>query len=212
MTTVGVALLLFGLVSDVGARSPGSERLATAPSRFHLEELVRRISFEHGVDPDLAHAVVRVESDYDPRAVSRRGALGLMQLMPATAQRLDVDDPFDPEKNVRAGVREVARLLDRFAGNLPLVLAAYNAGEGAVLRFQGIPPYDETQHYVTRVMSLYTGRPYRLPSIRISPVRMERSSGGGVVITNLPRGTTGHDLSRLHGGSGSTLAGGFGTR
>jgi soluble lytic murein transglycosylase-like protein len=103
--------------------------------RSDLRKMVSDISQEHGVDPRLVDAVVRVESDYDPRAISRRGAQGLMQLMPDTADRLDVGDPFDPEENIRGGVREISRLVDRYAGNLQLALAAYNAGEGAVALF-----------------------------------------------------------------------------
>lgn len=180
-------------------------------SRQHLEDLVRRISREHGIDPRLADALVRVESAYDPDAVSRKGALGLMQLMPDTAERLDVSNPFDPEQNVRGGMREFARLIDRYSGNFALALAAYNAGEGAVEQYRGVPPYRETRSYVTRIMTLYTGQPYRLPEIRIVPVRMERNADGGVVITNQPKsGAKGIAVSTSSGGG--ALRGGFGSR
>jgi soluble lytic murein transglycosylase-like protein len=180
--------------------------------RATLQEAVYRLSRENGVDPQFVDAVVRVESAYDPEAVSKRGALGLMQLMPDTARRLAVSDPFDPEQNIQGGIREVARLIDRYSGNLPLVLAAYNAGEGAVAKYSGIPPYSETRNYVTRVMTLYTGRAYRLSQIRISPVRMVRNPGGGVVITNQPRSATGGTVSGGARTDGKRLSGGFGSQ
>jgi hypothetical protein len=114
----------------------------------HIRETARR----HGVSEALVAAIIAVESEYNPRAVSRRGAQGLMQLMPATASSLSVDDPFDPRENIEAGVRHLRRLLDRFDHNLPLVLAAYNAGEQAVLRYRGVPPYRETRQYISRVL------------------------------------------------------------
>ncbi len=207
MRTFWTVTLLVGIAAtELGAASPGA--FSPPVTGGGLQGIVHRISREHGVDPRLADAVVRVESAYDPNAVSRRGALGLMQLMPATARRLDVDDPFDPEDNVRGGVREVARLLERYAGDLPLVLAAYNAGEGAVDRFGGVPPFAETQSYVSRVMSLYTGRPYRLASKRSAPVRMRRDTAGKVVITNVSRSEGDGTLPS----GGKRLAGGFGSR
>jgi len=205
---VGVAVL--GIGTRAPAASPGV--VTRSVDRATLQEVVYRLSRENGVDPRLVDAVVRVESAYDPKAVSKRGALGLMQLMPDTARRLAVSDPFDPEQNIRGGVREVARLIDRYSGNLPLVLAAYNAGEGAVAKYRGIPPYSETRDYVTRVMTLYTGRAYRLGQIRISPVRMVRNSAGGVVITNQPRSATGGTVSGLAGTDGKRLSGGFGSQ
>lgn len=186
--------------------------MTVAASRADLEELVRQVSREHNVDPRLADALVQVESAYDPWAVSRKGAQGLMQLMPATAARLAVSDPFDPEDNVRGGMREFARLIDRYSGNLALALAAYNAGEGAVERFKGVPPFAETRSYVTRIMTLYTGRSYRLPSYRISPVRMVRDDDGRVVITNhLQSGSGKMKVDRTVPKNG-TLRGGFGSR
>jgi soluble lytic murein transglycosylase-like protein len=194
------------------AAAPGAVATASrVSSQSELETLVRRISDENGVDPRLVDALVRVESAYDPKAVSRRGALGLMQLMPETARRLDVSDPFDPEQNVRGGIREFARLIRRYTGNLALALAAYNAGEGAVERHRGIPPYAETRNYVARIMTLYTGTPYRLPNYRISPVRMTRDSRGQVVITNQPRSSTGTSARLGSLPQGGVLRGGFGS-
>lgn len=179
-----------------------------------VRELVLQVSREHGLDPKLVDAVVRVESAYDPRAVSRRGAMGLMQLMPDTVSRLGISDPFDPEENVRGGVREFARLVDRYRGNLQLALAAYNAGEGAVARYRGIPPYPETRRYVSRILSIYTGRPYRLTgTYRVAPVRMTTDPATGrTLITNQPAGSSA--VNPEPGGSaggGGMLAGGFGT-
>jgi soluble lytic murein transglycosylase-like protein len=194
------------------AVTPGSvASTAHRESREELEDMVRRISREHGIDPRLADAVVRVESAYDPHAVSRKGALGLMQLMPATAVRLDVDDPFDPEQNVRGGMREFARLINRYSGNFALALAAYNAGEGAVEQYRGVPPYRETRSYVTRIMTLYTGQPYRLPNYRIVPVRMERNADGGVVITNHSKSAS-QGIAVSTASRGGALQGGFGSR
>jgi hypothetical protein len=109
-----------------------------------------------GVDASLVSALIRAESNYEPRAVSRKGARGLMQLMPATARRLSVAYPFDPVSNVRGGVRYLKELLDRFDHRPDLILAAYNAGENAVETFGGVPPFRETVGYVKRVLSWWT--------------------------------------------------------
>jgi soluble lytic murein transglycosylase-like protein len=112
--------------------------------------LIDTVSRTHGVSSRLVHAVVEVESGYAPAARSPKGAMGLMQLMPATARHYAVDDPYDPLANLDAGTRHLKSLLRRL--DLPLALAAYNAGEGAVRRFGGIPPYAETRAYVRRVL------------------------------------------------------------
>jgi soluble lytic murein transglycosylase-like protein len=118
-----------------------------------VRALIRRLSPTHRVDARLVEAVVRVESNYDPFAVSRRGAMGLMQLMPATARRYGVTAPFDPAQNLEGGVRYLRELLDRY-GEVRLALAAYNAGEEAVDRYRGVPPYRETRHYVARILRI----------------------------------------------------------
>ncbi len=124
------------------------------PNRYKAYEMIVRDAAErHQVDVALVKAVIRAESDFVPDAVSPKGALGLMQLMPATARRHGVLRVFDPHENIDGGVRHLRYLLDRFNGNLRLALAAYNAGEAAVDRHGGIPPYPETWEYVARVLS-----------------------------------------------------------
>jgi soluble lytic murein transglycosylase-like protein len=134
---------------------------APVPAPDPVVDLGRRIeatALRHGVDPRLVEAVVRVESAGDPGAVSPKGAMGLMQLMPARAASLGVRDAFDPAENLDGGVRHLRELLDRYRGNLSLALAAYNAGEEAVRRHGGIPPYPETRDYVRRILARYGRR------------------------------------------------------
>jgi hypothetical protein len=116
-------------------------------------ELIATAAQAHGVDPILVQALIQVESNYQPRAKSHKGAMGLMQLMPATAREYRVRNAYDPKANINAGIQKLKGLLDKW-GNVSLALAAYNAGEGAVARFNGIPPYRETQNYVTKILSL----------------------------------------------------------
>ena len=120
------------------------------PSRFRQH--INGASNRFNIDPALVEAVIQVESGFDPNAVSKRGATGLMQLMLLTAQQYDVRDRFNPKQNIYGGVEHLSRLMRRFKGELPLVLAAYNAGSTAVERYSGIPPYPETQRYVNKVM------------------------------------------------------------
>lgn len=126
------------------------ERLPSG--RVPFGDLIRRASTAHGVDPLLVQAVIHVESRYQQKARSRTGAMGLMQLMPETARRYAVRRPYDPATNIDAGTRHLRSLLNRYP--LALALAAYNAGEAAVDRFQGIPPYAETRDYVRRILQL----------------------------------------------------------
>lgn len=137
----------------------------------------------YGIPEPLIHAVIRVESGYNPRAVSRRGAQGLMQLMPETAALLGVQDSFNPRQNIDAGVRHLRGLMERFRNDLPLVLAAYNAGEQAVLTYRGVPPYQETRQYVNRVIGLYTGASWGLPRSTFRTFDYD----GAVVYTNMPQ-------------------------
>lgn len=128
-----------------------------APSGDELLPLIERHAMSRGLDPRLVRAVVQVESGYNPAAVSSQGAMGLMQLMPATARELDVASPFEPDENLRGGTEYLSGLIDRFGGDATLALAAYNAGPGAVARYGGVPPYPETVAYVRNVLSLWRG-------------------------------------------------------
>ncbi len=132
-----------------------SSRFHSALSEQELEPVIRRYSSQHRLHPALIRAIIKAESNFDPRAVSRAGAIGLMQLMPQTAVRLDVRDMYDPDDNVGGGTKYLRQLLDRFHGNLPLALAAYNAGESAVEHYQALPPFDETRQYVRKVLRYY---------------------------------------------------------
>jgi soluble lytic murein transglycosylase-like protein len=116
-------------------------------------EIIDSISAAHDVSAQLVRAVIKVESNYQERARSRKGAMGLMQLMPETARRFDVADPYNPRQNIEGGIKYLRTLLDRFP-SVGLALAAYNAGEAAVDRFRGIPPYAETQNYVSQILRL----------------------------------------------------------
>ena len=148
---------LTNVPSDVRYR-----RIDLQITRFHplisereLEPMISRFSRQHQLHPALIRAVIKAESDFDPMAVSRAGAIGLMQLMPQTAVRLEVQDLFDPEDNIGGGTKYLRQLLDRFSGNLPLALAAYNAGEHVVDRYRSLPPIDETREYVRKVLRYY---------------------------------------------------------
>lgn len=209
--SVGLGLLLAAAQSGANGAIPAADGAIASLNRGELRKLVQQVSSEHGLDPKLIDALVVVESGYNPNAVSRKGAMGLMQLMPATAKRLDVDDPFNPAENIRGGVREFSRLVRRYSGNLQLALAAYNAGEGAVARYRGVPPYAETRSYISKILSIYTGRPYRLGgSYRAAPVRMHRNPQGATIITNV--GSAGSTaVGRDPALRGGPLKGGFGT-
>jgi hypothetical protein len=136
---------------------------------LEIEAHIREVAVRYDIPPILVAAIVEAESEFNPRAVSRRGARGLMQLMPGTASSLRVSDTFDPYENIEGGVRHLRRLMDRYRGNLPLVLAAYNAGEQAVMVYGGVPPYRETRRYVNRILRRI-GRPDLVPAPRTSSV------------------------------------------
>ncbi|MGH9372897.1 MAG: lytic transglycosylase domain-containing protein [Vicinamibacterales bacterium] len=137
---------------EAAAQSSGAPAPDTAPAGPY-GEIIASLAQAHGVDPVLVNALIKVESNYRPGARSHKGAMGLMQLMPATARRYNVRNAYDPKANVAAGVQHLKALIDRW-GRVELALAAYNAGEGAVRRFNGIPPYRETRNYVRRILSL----------------------------------------------------------
>ena len=133
-------------------RQPALSRAAQLRDNVY-SELIAAAAQTHGVDPILVQALIQVESNYQPRARSHKGAMGLMQLMPATAREYNVRNVYDPKSNIDAGVRKLKSLIDKYKV-FDLALAAYNAGEGAVQRFNGIPPYRETQNYVSRILSM----------------------------------------------------------
>jgi soluble lytic murein transglycosylase-like protein len=156
-------------------------------STTDINAAIEQAAARHNVDPNLVRAVIKVESNFNPNAVSRKGAMGLMQLMPVTARQLNVTNPFDPAQNVDAGVRHLKHLLDDFGGDVRLTLAAYNAGVGAVVRSSGVPPYSETRNYVKRITNLYwSGKSgagmFVMPSR--DPVRVYRDAQGVITMTN----------------------------
>jgi soluble lytic murein transglycosylase-like protein len=133
------------------------------------DALIEKAAKQYDVDASLVSALIRAESNYESRAVSRKGARGLMQLMPATAKRLSVRQPFDPASNVQGGVRYLRELVDRFGHHPELVLAAYNAGEGAVESYGGVPPYRETMAYVNRILGWWKAAPARASAPAAAP-------------------------------------------
>ncbi len=167
-----------------------STRMSPVPDT-ELVPLIERHSLAQNLDPKLVRAVIQAESGYNRRALSNKGAMGLMQLMPMTAKLLRVSDPWSAEENVRGGTAYLRQLLNRFQGRVEWAVAAYNAGPGAVERHRGIPPYRETREYVRRVLALYQGGEGRVA--RVATVSPGASPGGSrpvaaaPVITRKPR-------------------------
>ncbi len=122
-----------------------------ASASVSIDGLVQKYAAQHGLEPALVKAVIKTESDGNPHCVSRAGAMGLMQLMPANVKEAGISDPFDPEQNISAGTKQLADLLGQYHGNLDLALAGYNAGPGNVHKYGGVPPFTETRHYIQRV-------------------------------------------------------------
>jgi soluble lytic murein transglycosylase-like protein len=165
----------------------GRNHAAVDMGRDGVEKIVREASDRHRVDPALVRAVIETESNWNPKAWSHKGAGGLMQLIPTTAQRWGAYDVFNPQQNVDAGVKHLKWLLERYNGNLDLALAAYNAGEGAVDRAHGVPAYRETRDYVQRVQNAYF-RPGsgRLADAYVNPHAIHRdiATDGRIIFTN----------------------------
>jgi soluble lytic murein transglycosylase-like protein len=163
-----------------------SKQLLAGPAQ--IDSIINRVSSRYQVDPKLIHAMIRVESNYDPSAVSSKGAMGLMQLIPATAERFGVRNPFDPRQNIQGGISYLKYLLHLFGGNLPLSLAAYNAGEQTVIRSGGIPAIPETEHYVRAITNLYhsknTSSAVAAAAERIVPIVRYVDAQGIVHFTN----------------------------
>lgn len=158
---------------------------------FHSIVMDKANKYE--IEPSLVHAVIKAESNGNPSAVSRKGAIGLMQLMPTTASDLDVRNPFDPEENIDGGTRYLKYLIDKFRGDLTLALAAYNAGPKLVEKTGSVPKISETKEYVKKVLSIYNGRTYHPVSAPVSSVvqRPEQiykitEEDGTVLFTNSP--------------------------
>jgi soluble lytic murein transglycosylase-like protein len=176
----------------LGRESSQSATAKIVTANFHgavstpadIDTAIEQAAARHNVDPNLVRAVVKVESNFNPNAVSRKGAMGLMQLMPSTARQLKVKNPFDPEQNVDAGVRHLKQLLESYGGDVKLTLAAYNAGAGAVARSSGVPHFAETQNYVRRITNLYYGGADFSSGASHDPVRIQRDARGVIYISN----------------------------
>ena len=169
-------------------RAQTHQTLNRAFTAQDIDAAIDQAAARHNVDPSLVRSVVKVESNFNPNAVSRKGAMGLMQLMPSTARSLNVSNPFDPQQNVDAGVRHLRRLLDSYGGDVSLSLAAYNAGSGAVARSAGVPHFRETQNYVRRITNLYNGGSepgsYIFGNPVHEPVHVQRDARGVLYISN----------------------------
>ncbi len=174
-----------GVASNSSGTAEGFFKVPPTVSTASLIETIREAALRHGVPENLVSAVIRVESGFNARAVSRKGARGLMQLMPGTAAILGVRDSFDPAENIDGGVRHLRGLLDRYGNNVQLALAAYNAGEGAVNSYGGIPPYPETQAYVGRILAILGGGDVPAASLSGANYRYV-ADDGAVVYSNIP--------------------------
>ncbi len=180
--------------STVTEKQPlSAPRRSAAPSRALVSssnypsayvDIINTACDRHGVDPALVHAIVKVESDFNPYALSHKGAMGLMQLMPETAVVMNVRNSFNPNENIDGGVKYLRYLMNRYEGNLPLALAAYNSGETAVKRWGTIPPYPETQNYVKRILKIYNGNELAFKPRRT--IYMYHGEDGVLMLTDNP--------------------------
>ena len=147
--------LLTRPTTSVSANIYSAQAADKLTPRQKIQDIVSRMSKKHGVDEKLVNALIKQESGFNPNAKSKVGAMGLMQLMPSTAKGLGVTNPMDPEQNVEGGVKYLKSMLNKYNGNIILALAAYNAGPGAVDKYDGVPPYKETQNYVKSILANY---------------------------------------------------------
>ncbi len=171
---LAAAVLLALAIPAAGA--PASEL------RKIYDPIVRRIADKHRIDRELVHVVIRAESNYDPFAISSAGAMGLMQLMPSTARQYGVNNVFDPAQNIEGGVRYLKDLVRLYNGQTKLVLAAYNAGQEAVRKYKGIPPYPETRSYIAGIM-----KTYKKPTVTTkNPTYMVIDANGKKTLVNDP--------------------------
>lgn len=154
-----------------------------ADLRKLYDPVIKKVAGKYRIDPALVHVIIRAESNYDSFAISDKGAMGLMQLMPATAKQYGVNNVFDSVQNIEGGIRYLGDLVKLYDGQTRLVLAAYNAGQEAVRRYNGIPPYPETKDYIAGIM-----KNYKKPSVLAkNPVFMGRDASGRMLLTNDPQ-------------------------
>jgi soluble lytic murein transglycosylase-like protein len=172
----GIALLTAGISLSLRALPQDSAKKTYDP-------VVRKVAKRHGISPEFIHAIIRAESNYESTAVSPKGATGLMQLMPATAKAYGVSDSYDPEENIEGGTKYLKDLIKLYEGQTSLVLAAYNAGQDAVKRYKGIPPYPETRNYIKRIQAGYKNANIRTRTI----IYKYYDADGRLVLTNDPR-------------------------
>ena len=154
-----------------------------ADLRKLYDPVIKKVAGKYRIDPALVHIIIRAESNYDSFAISDKGAMGLMQLMPATAKQYGVNNVFDSAQNIEGGIRYLGDLVKLYSGQTRLVLAAYNAGQEAVRKYKGIPPYPETKAYIAEIM-----KNYKKPSVLAkNPVFMGRDASGRMLLTNDPQ-------------------------
>ncbi|MBI4681065.1 MAG: lytic transglycosylase domain-containing protein [Nitrospirae bacterium] len=179
----------------ISESKPQPQSKKNVPNTAHYHQIVRSKSAKYNVEPSLVKAVIKTESNWDAAVVSQKGAMGLMQLMPSTANDMDVRNPFNPEENIEGGIRYLRYLLNKFDGDITLALAAYNAGPKTVEKFGSIPPIPETQQYVKQVLSIYKNgsKSGSAPTIIYKVIY----NNGTILYTNTPFPYEGYNLSKF---------------
>lgn len=183
----------YNKIMSVKTHNKVKKSYAKNPSDYN--QIIYSKSKKYNLAPSLVKAVIKVESNWNSAAVSKKGAIGLMQLMPLTAKEMGVKNPFNSEENIEGGTRYLRYLLDKFNGNLTFALAAYNAGPGTIEKFGGTPPIPETQQYVKRVLSIYNGN--NSGTSRSTPIYKVIYNDGTVLYTNTPPNNGESKFSRL---------------